>query len=343
MEFRELNGDQLRELVNSRQRFEVWRIARQRLAQTRGSMVWAESKGTEYLRRSFYDESTGVRRQTSLGPRSDKTEGLKQDFERSRTEAKERFTEIDRALTRQAAINRALGLGRLPLLPARLIRAFDDARLLGRGIRLVGTIALYAYEAAAGAFLDAAVTATDDLDLLFDSRSALGLAGAAHGHTLMHVLRRVDRSFRRSPSTFRAVNREGYLVDLVRPLRDPPWREKRKTLSGDEKDLEAVMIEGLDWLESSPALEAVAIDARGGPLRMVVPDPRVFAAHKLWLSMSSDRDPVQRRRDETQARVVAILVRDHLEHLPYEPDQLLMLPRPVFDQARPLFSASARL
>ncbi|MCK6534100.1 MAG: nucleotidyltransferase domain-containing protein [Polyangiaceae bacterium] len=342
MSFRELNADQQRELVNSRQRFEVWRQARQRLAQTKGSMVWAESKGTEYLRRSFYDETSGVRRQTSLGPRSDRTEQAKVDFERSRDSAKERFVGIDRALARQAAVNRALGLGRVPLLPARLIRAFDEARLLGQGIRLVGTIALHAYEAAAGVFLDAEVTATDDLDLLFDSRSALRLAGAPGEHSLMRILTRVDRSFQRSPAAFRAVNRDGYLVDWVKPLREPPWREKRKRLGAGAADLEAVMIEGLDWLESSPLLEAIAIDARGGPLRMLAPDPRVFAAHKLWLSRRGDRDPVQRRRDEAQARVVAILVRDHLQHLPYEAGALRMLPKAVFDQARPLFAANAQ-
>ena len=63
--FQELNADQRRESVNSRQRFEAWRAAERRLAQHKGSMVWAETKGRDYLRRSYYDEGSVVRRQTS--------------------------------------------------------------------------------------------------------------------------------------------------------------------------------------------------------------------------------------------------------------------------------------
>ncbi|MER9132170.1 nucleotidyltransferase domain-containing protein [Mesorhizobium sp. M0768] len=32
-------------------------------------------------------------------------------------------------------------------------------------------------------------------------------------------------------------------------------------------------------MENAPAFEAIAIDEKGGPLRLVVPDPRIFAAH----------------------------------------------------------------
>jgi hypothetical protein len=53
-------------------------------------------------------------------------------------------------MVRQAAVNRALGLGRVPLMNARIIRALDKSGLLGAGIRVVGTNAIYAYEAIAG-------------------------------------------------------------------------------------------------------------------------------------------------------------------------------------------------
>ena len=38
---------------------------------------------------------------------------------------------------------------------------------------------------------------------------------------------------------------------------------------------------GLAWLISSPKVEAVAIDEHGEPVRLVVIDPRAFAAHKV--------------------------------------------------------------
>lgn len=338
MVIQELNADQRREMINSRQRFEAWRSAKRRLARTRGSVLWAESKGREYLRRSYYDGGSGSRRQTSLGPRSAETERLKEELESGRAEAKQRFSDIDRALSRQAAINRALGMGRVPSLAARLMRALDDANLMGRGIRVVGTNALYAYEAVAGVFVEAEATTTDDIDLLFDSRSTLRLAGDVPEQSLMGLLRRVDRSFERSRRTFRAVNRDGYLVDLVKPVRSPPWAKGRDKLGRDDDDLEAVMIEGLTWLESSPAFDAVAIDDRGRPVRIVAPDPRAFAAHKLWLSRRADREPVRKRRDEAQARMVARLCVEHFEHLPFAAEELRMLPREVFEAARALFA-----
>ena len=71
---------------------------------------------------------------------------------------------------------------------------------------------------------------------------------------------------------------------------------------------------------------------------MVATDPRVWAAHKLWLSKRQDREPIRRRRDEIQARVVARLVTDYMPHLPYASEQLKMLPKAVFDDAARLFS-----
>jgi Nucleotidyltransferase len=57
-----------------------------------------------------------------------------------------------------------------------------------------------------------------------------------------------------------------------------------------------VQIEGLDWLQNSPPFDAVAIDEKGGPVRIVAPGPRVWAVHKLWLSRRADRQPIKRHR-----------------------------------------------
>lgn len=339
-EMLEPNSDQRRELINTRQRFENLRRAAARRAACRGSMVWSASKGTDYLLRSFYDEATGARRQRSLGPRSNETERLKAEFDAARAEAKARHEAAREVMVRQAAINRALGLGRVPLIAAKIIRTLTDAGLLGRGLRVIGTHALYAYEAAAGLFIEPDLTTTEDIDLLFDSRAALRFVATQDdaGRGLIGLLKRVDRSFERTPQRFRAANDEGYLVDLVKPLREPPWKADRSTLTSGLNDLTAVEIEGLVWLENAPAFEAMAIDERGAPLQMVTVDPRVFAAHKLWLSGRSGRDPAKRYRDAAQARLVAELVTSRLEHLDYRADALEMLPRRVFDAAIPLFN-----
>jgi len=339
IDFKELNGDQRRELVNTRQRFAAYHEAEERVRAYHGSMTWTQMRGREYLVRSHYGKS-GVRRQSSLGPRSKETDAIKQDYEHGRSEAQDRLKNLKAVIARQAAINRALGLGRVPLIGARIIRALDRAMLLGSGIRVLGTNAIYAYEAAAGVHIDPGLTTTEDIDLLLDARSGVTFA-ASEGvsqPSLLRLLQKIDHSFQRSAQTFRAVNSDGYLVDLIKPLRNPPWRRESQRLGGDADDLLATEIEGLAWHESAAPFEAVAIDEKGAPCRIVATDPRVWVAHKLWLSARHDREPIKRRRDEAQARVVGHLVARSMPHLPYVSQQLKMLPKAVFDEAAPLFS-----
>ncbi len=338
----EFNNDQRREFINSQQRFMAWNEARARLLATRGSMVWQTKKGTDYLMRSAYEKS-GERKQRSLGARTPETERLKSDFESGREEAKLRFAEIDAALKRQAAINRALALGRVPMTSARIIRALDDVGILGAGIRVVGTNAIYAYEAAAGVVVDAGLTTTGDIDLLLDSRGGLRFVVSEEisQRSLLAVLKSVDTSFERTRQSFRAQNAEGYMVDLIKPMRNPPWKEDSNQLDNAvNEDVVASEIEGLVWLENAPVFESVAIDERGVPLRIAATDPRVWAAHKHWIAKRIDRDPIKRRRDAEQAKAVGAIVANYLTHLPFDPEELKMLPRTVVEDATGLFEAN---
>ncbi len=91
--------------------------------------------------------------------------------------------------------------------------------------------------------------------------------------------------------------------------------------------------------KTPPIFDSMAVDERGLPLRIAVPDPRVFAIHKSWLSGRPDREPVKRARDVAQAAAVAQLVSRHLTHLAYEPNELAAVPKKLFEEARPLFAA----
>ena len=343
LNLKEFDNDQRREFINTQQRYQVWRNAVERLDAVRGSMVWQTTGSNQYLARSSYDKS-GVRRQKSLGPRSPETEQMKLTFEQARDEARERFKTVDAALTRQAAINRSLGLGRVPLVTAKIIRALDRGGSLGNGLRIVGTNAIFAYEAMAGVMVDQGLATTGDIDLLFDSRSQLRfvVSDDIPERSLLTLLRSVDKSFMRSRQRYRAENADGYLVDLIKPMRNPPWKKDRDKVSEEQADdLTASEIEGLVWLENAPAFEAIAIDERGFPLRMVTADPRVWAIHKNWVSQRLDRDPVKKRRDSAQARAVGAMVTAYFPHLPVEMDELRMLPRDVVADAAPIFAATS--
>lgn len=342
IDFIELNNDQRREKVNSDQRFTALMEAGKKAKSFRGSLVWHTANGVEHLMRSYYD-STGARRQKVEGRRSLATEAQKADWEASRASAQQMLSARQEQMERQSAVNRALRLGRVPLIAARIIRAIDDAGILGEGIRIAGTNAIYAYEAAAGVFVDPGITTTEDIDLLMDARQSLRMVAGTNieDGALINLLRKVDRSFERSSATFRAVNRDGYLVDLIKPVANPAWKQTRATVGRAEDELVAAEIAGLTWLENAPAFEAIAIDEKGGPLRLIVPDPRIFVAHKFWVSKRPDREPIKRRRDLAQAQAVARLTAQFLEYLPYEANELRVLPQAVFEEARHLFERSA--
>ncbi len=195
-----------------------------------------------------------------------------------------------------------MGLGRVPRVAARILRAFDRAGLLGDGLFVIGTHALYAYEAKSGIIFEPELLATDDLDLLADIRNRLVLAiEDKQRDGILSILRTVDPSFSVQGDLFRAVNADGYFVDIIRSIR------KNEIFAG-EYDLGGIVpvgIDGLKWLVNSPRFEATAIAEDGMPVWINCIDPRAFALHKFWLSKQDSRDALKKRRDAVQAANVA--------------------------------------
>lgn len=321
--FRELDGTQQRQLIDTQQVFEAWRAADAEHARRFvGSMRWARRGEADYLLRK-----TGAR-EISLGRRSAETENAYDAFVRGRDQNADRLRALATRLDELAPVNRAMGLGRLPVIAARVLRRCDEAGLLGKQLFVVGTNALFAYEVLAGNFVGSDLVASRDVDLLYDARRGLGLAMHGIRQTgLIGLLRKVDESFAPlRPRSFRAANRDGYMVDLIRPEPKNVFRDRRAhSLTDLPDDLEGAAIFGLDWLINAPKLEAVPLDERGYPLRVVAIDPRFFALHKAWLSRRPDRDPLKVRRDFAQAKAAAQLAVVSL-HLPFEETVLSAMP-----------------
>lgn len=339
---RPMSPEQAREQVNARQILSAYLEARDEQRSLRGSMVWATPHGeAAYLVQSYYD-SSGNRKQRSLGLRDERTEGIKAGHDKRKAAVEERVRSLSARLKDRAGVNRALGLGRVPMPAAKVIRRIERAGLLGKGLRVLGTNAIHAYEAAAGAYLDDGLMATGDVDVLMDSRRRLQIAmdEGFDPHNLMEIIRKADRSYTRSKEPYRAINKVGYMVDLIRPLRDPPWVEHAASVTGDTNDLQASEIHGLVWHENARPFEATVIDTDGVPLRIVTSDPRDFAVHKLWLSNNDARDPVKRDRDRRQASAVAKLVIERLPHLGFDPDGFRNFPREIVENALSLFDAT---
>jgi hypothetical protein len=115
-------------------------------------------------------------------------------------------------------VNRALRLGRVPKIAGDILNKLDETGLLGTHLIVAGTNAIFAYEAKAGVHIDSEMMATEHVDFLFDGRRHLKLVSADIKRSgLMAILKEVDQSFVRSKQTFRAMNKDSYLVDLIRP------------------------------------------------------------------------------------------------------------------------------
>jgi hypothetical protein len=322
----ELSSEQLRTAVDTQQLFEAWAEAFERARSFAGGMHWKTSAGKQYLFRTRNRRGYGK----SLGPRSAQTELTLDHFKRNKTEAKAREAALRRRLAEQARYCKAVRVARVPRLSAALARelwrvGLEDA------VMIVGTNALYAYEAACGVqILSAGRLETQDLDLLLDSRRSLELiAGDIRREGLIGILRKIDKSFSvMEKQDFRAVNDRGFMVDLIRPMPKPPWK-KQPDMVGENADLKAADIQHLDWYLSAPKLRQIVVGEDGFPAPFTVPDPRVFALHKLWLSRQPGRDPLKKPKDREQAFLVAELVTRYLPQSRFSKPELRMLPREV--------------
>ena len=324
---REMTLEQRRQMVDTEQLWQAWGATRKRNAGYAGSMGWRTSKGREYLVRQVAEN--GSRRMRSLGPRSIETERVLQQFQDNKATAQADLKKQSSRLGEMARLNRALRLGRVPMASANVARVLDKHGLLGRNILIVGTNAIFAYEAAAGVFVDTSMLATGDLDILFDARVRLRLRSEAEPPTLMSALKAADASFERvTHRSFSAVNSDGFYVDLIKaPPKDIVTSAETDTLGGDN-DLHASHVPNMRWVANAPKFSAMAIGADGFPVPLSCPDPRAFALYKLWMgTKDSTREPLKRVRDIEQAKTVAAMVNGHMANLPFEPEHLACFPR----------------
>ncbi len=327
MSYVELSERQSMEFTDSYQLHIAMQDAVDRAKHYSGSMHWKSIKGNEYLYRMLDAYGKG----RSLGPRSDETEAKQNAFQKGKAEAAERIASIQNALNEKAALNRAVGLNRVPFIVGRISRELERRNLLGGHVLIVGTNAIYAYEALAGVMVNRELMATADVDFLWDNRKKIDLAAGSEVEGFLSVLKKADRSFKRSKQLYRAINKDGYMADLIVPEPKNPLVTAQEQM-GDEYDLKASGIGSLRWLVNAAKVEAVVIDKKGYPFRMVVPDPRAFAIHKLWVSEQPNRKADKAKRDREQAITVADLIIERLPQFRFELDELKIFSKEVAEK-----------
>lgn len=312
IELTELSNEQRRQLIDVRQAFAAWRDAARK--EQRGSLRWVTRKGAQYL----YRKTQGSER--SLGRRSPGTEAIVKEHAQSRERRRRGLAR----LKSMARVNRALYLNRVPKEPSLILRELDAAGLLGQHLFVIGTNALYAYEARSGVLFDSGLVATRDFDLLWDARDHLRLLlTGASPEGVLGVLRKADPTYSTADDYgTRAQNSDGYFVDLFCPDIDPPAEKLAR------QDIDPIATEGADWLVKAPKIEETVIGSDGMPLYLPCVDPRVFALHKLWLSKQPSRQAASRPRDRAQAHAVAVVAEAFLD-LKFKDRALGFLPAEV--------------
>jgi hypothetical protein len=303
----ELTNDQARQSIDVAQVFRSWRDAAVQTWNGHGGefvapMSWRKERGHEYL------VARKLNYRKHYGPRSRETEKLYREYTHKRNRIIERMKSTYARLKKMAPVNRALGLGRMPKLTADILRELDQHGFLGSKILVVGTNALYAYEAKAGIHIHSPLLETGDADLLWDSRERLTLAiDKLKPPAVLALLRKADPTFDASKQYgFSAENEEGFIVELL----SVDSGEIEET--GLPDDLSITPMVGMDALLAFPKFEAVVIDRRGMPARVVVPEIRIFTLLKEWTSRQSGRAPAKRRRDRDQAKVLRQIADEEL-------------------------------
>lgn len=313
MDYSELSLEQRRQLIDAQQVFSAWRPAAVEIA-AMGGLYW----NTSHSRRYLYEKREGKLR--SLGRESPELVKKKIYHDGRLKELRARVRPLTARIEKMAPVNRAIGIGHLPTIAAKIIRELDMEGLLGSHIIVAGTNALYAYEVAAGVRVGGEHVATGDADLLWDSRRSLQLSssGIVRRQGFMSILKRADSTFVAQHGLV-ATNSGGYIVDLIIPEQKPP-----ELISAGGMD--AQPIEAMEWLLAAPQLEQTIVAADGIPLRICVPEPRTFALHKLWVSRRPGRDPLKKPKDEAHSRIVAALAEKYLS-LPLATTSMPWLPQ----------------
>ena len=145
---------------------------------------------------------------------------------------------------------------------------------------------------------------TRDADLLWDARERLTLTiGRMPPPAVLALLRKADPSFDASRQYgLSAENKDGFIVELL------TVDTGNLEVTGLPDDLTVNPMVGMDALLALPRLEAIVIDQRGMPVRVVAPEVRTFTLLKEWVSRQSSRPPEKRRRDRDQAAVLREIV-----------------------------------
>lgn len=274
-------------------------------------LAWKRIGNGEYLYQIRDRAGNGV----SLGPRSVITEQHWADYLEARTE---RGAHADRLRTLQgriaevAAQYRALRLPLIDEMPGRIFREIDRRGMYGH-LQVAGTLCMAAYELEAQARFDRDLSSTADCDFTLNYQGSGKLEPATREPVpLIDLLKGIDPTFTENlERPFQARNAAGYEVEFL-------LSQTEAALHPASERIRPIPLQEQDWLIQGRQISQVVLDRSGLPARIVAPDPRWLALHKLWLANKPERRRTKVDKDWRQGLELLRLITTRMEHLPLE-------------------------
>jgi hypothetical protein len=299
---RPFSDEQSRLLVNLRQRYEVWMAAEQALAAMPYDLRRKTVSGAVYL----YEIRDRSGNGKSIGRLDEALTARFEAYHAEKDALKGQIKALRPALAESAALYRAL---RLPLLSSEagpILRECDRRRLLGSHLLVVGTNAIAAYMAEAGGAL-ALPDETEDFDLAWVAE-----APEEAERRVWDMLKAVDPTFTiNSERDFQARNAKAYEVELL-------VAPSRAGTLGSKDQPRPVPLPEQEWLLLGRPVDQLIGCRDGSPARIVAPDPRWFALHKLWMAAQAKRNPLKRPKDRKQGLALLDAVATAMPHYPLD-------------------------
>lgn len=309
MNFNKMSDEGLRLLANMETHYDTWLQARR--VEAAGRLQWKVSGGREYLYRIVDRAGNG----TSLGPRSEETERRMEAFQVAKVTVANTWARLQA----EGMAYRAFRLPRIASYAGEVLRELDIERMLGGDVLVVGTNAMCTYSLEAQQLLDSSLDATEDFDLTW-IRELDPPAPDPRRPSLFGVLKQLDSTYTiNTERSFQARNSHGQEVELL-------VSEKLKDALPRFEQLRPIPLPEQDWLLPGHRISHVVCGFDNLPARVVAPDPRWFALHKLWLADKAERNPLKKGKDRAQGETLLELVDGYMPHFPLDDDFAAGLP-----------------
>ena len=310
------NQSSLKSLINLEQHYENL-ITTMRALNI--SLLWRKRNDKEYLYQR--KSSTLGSIEKSLGPRNHETEEKMEEW----SSLKSRKKAILQKLNLESATCKIHKFSTIETTLGKILRQLDiDGQNGDGGIMIVGTQALLAYEYEAMSLLPDTLKKTVNTTLAWRRTAPWNKME----RPILDSLKRADSTWTiNAERIFQALDNKGNELEVL----------AAKTVSSTlgNKGFRPVDIPEQEWLlQGTPVVQVLPTTDRNAA-RVMAPDPRWFALHKIFMSTSERRDPKKKGKDLIQGVEVLNLVSNDMPHYPLDEHFEAELPdvlKPIFQK-----------